>query len=337
MATSTFAYATQSDFKSYFPHLTNVGDDKSPIYNWVITSQSNTYVSHDTGLVTALFVDGAEQTLKQSDATDVDATGKWYYDSGLDALYYNNSSSDPNNLLTESGSDFTTYFNNQTYKASMELNNMLDARFNTPIKKTFIYSNNPSSDDAQYDALIIKITCYIIAINILRGQGDYEQANILYEQITNTENSGMIDKLNSGIWKLSFEVDKKDSSGDIIEITRNGSMHLVETYGEWTGLKYDRIQLICTTGGAYGTAKMSIKTHGGDALFGATGTDWEVTGGLDAIGNGLYVRFEGNSMNVGDRWDIEVRNYSIQQTNKQGIRTIDAIRNDLSPSRIRRK
>lgn len=72
---------------------------------------------------------------------------------------------------------------------------------------------------------------------------------------------------------------------------------------------------------------MTIKMHGGDALYGSESTDFEVTGGLDLIGNGLYVRFEGASMNTNDRWDIEVRNNTMVQSNAQGIRTITAIRN----------
>ena len=33
MATSTFTYATQTNFKDYFPHLVG-SDNKSPVYNW---------------------------------------------------------------------------------------------------------------------------------------------------------------------------------------------------------------------------------------------------------------------------------------------------------------
>ena len=334
MATTTFTYATQENFKDYFPHLVSMSDNKNPIYNWVSSGQANTYVAHNTGLVTGFYVDGAEQTLKQSDVTDVDSNGKWYYDTGLDALYYFNNAADPTNLVTESGSDYQNYMNNQLYRGSMELNNMLDSRYNTPVQKAFIHSTAPSSDDAEYDAIIIKMTCYLVAVNILRASGDYEQAELIFNEVSNTENTGMVDRLNLGHYKLSFETDSKDKSGDIIEVTNTGSMELVETYGEWTGHMYDRVQLICTTGGVYGTAKMTIKTRGTDKLYGQNITNWEVTGGLDHIGHGLYVRFEGNSMAVDDRWDIEVRNLS-QHVSNSGVRTIDAIRNDLPTTRLK--
>ena len=216
----------------------------------------------------------------------------------------------------------------------MELNNMLDNRFPNLLPKSFIHSDAPSSDNAEYDAILVKLTCYIVAVNLLRASGDWEQADLLYEKVTNSENTGMADKLNAGEWKLSFETDRSDSSGDIIEITNTGSMNLVETYGEWTGIKYDRVQIICTTAGAYGVAKFSVKTSDSNSLYGTETTGQDVTGGFDFIGNGLYVRFEGNAMAQNDRWDIEVRNYAMKQTNTGGMRSIDSIRNDLPPAKV---
>ena len=172
---------------------------------------------------------------------------------------------------------------------------------------------------------------------MLRASSDYEQAEIIQNEISNIDNTGMVDKLNAGQFKLAFEIDKTDSSGDIIEVTNTGTMNMVETYGEWTGDLYDRVQFICTTGGAYGTAKMTVKQTNGSTLYGSEQTEWEVTGGLDHVANGLYVRFEGNSMAVNDRWDIEVRNFALKQGNSQGTRSVDAVRNDMSPSRMIRR
>ena len=429
MATSTFSYATQANFKDYFPHLVG-SDNKSPVYNWTIgltnwyDSTLDIYYAHNTGLINQLYRDGVEvdkidfnttETTKLDgalgadanvfyvdashglaandivkidneylritsissdtmnvatpatnrglfgtsaqhhandtsvykiidasvdvgDATSADpAALSFVYDSNLDMCLLITESQDPNDYVVESGSDFLTFMNNQLYRASMELNNMLDNRFPNPIPKSFIHADTPSSDTAEYDAILVKMTCYIVASNMLRASGDWEQAELIQNEITNTEETGMVDKLNKGEWKLSFETDKSDSSGDIIEVTNTGSMDLVETYGEWTGIRYDRIQLICTTAGTYGNAKMTVKTHGGEALYGSEATDFDVTGGLDLIGNGLYVRFEGNSMAQNDRWDIEVRNYAMKQTNSGGTRSIDSIRNDLSPSKIIRR
>ena len=328
MATNTFTYATQANFRDYFPHLVG-SDNKSPVYNWTTTDTSNQYQANNTGLISLLYFDGVEGT---SVGDNPNANYEFNYSSATDSVQIFLTTSaggtlDPNDILVEAGSDWTTLMDNHLYRASMELNNMLDNRFPNPIPKSFIHSDAPSSDTAEYDAILVKLTCYIVAVNLQRSSGNWEDAEVIQEQITNLDGTGMVDKLNKGEWKLSFETDKTDSSGDIIEVTKAGSMNLVETYGSWTGIKYDRIQLICTTGGAYGTARMTVKMHGGDALYGAESTDFEITGGLDLIGNGLYVRFEGASMNTNDRWDIEVRNNSMKQSNAQGIRTITAIRN----------
>ena len=429
MATTTFTYATQANFKDYFPHLVG-SDNKSPVYSWeegMLNFSGTTidcYFAHNTGLIDTLYWDGAEvdkipfnttETTKVNHgsfsgthssltvddessfaANDIIKINEEYFkvystssdtltfDSGSPPLFrglFNTNSqhhaddssvykiidastdiggnsshgqsalsfvydpyldmcilitldSNPNDYVVEAGTDYKTFMDNQLYRASMELNNMLDNRFPNPIPKSFIHSSVPSSDNAEYDAILVKMTCYIVAVNLLRASGDFEQAEVIQEQITNLDGTGMADKLNKGEWKLSFETDKTDSSGDIIEVTNTGSMNLVETYGEWTGIRYDRIQLICTTAGAYGVAKFSIKTSDSSALYGTETTGQDVTGGLDYIGNGLYVRFEGNAMAENDRWDIEVRNYAMKQSNSQGTRSIDAIRNDLSVAKI---
>jgi len=414
MATTTFTYASQANFKDYFPHLVSMSDNKTPVYNFnqLFTHGGfELYEADNTGLVEVLFKDGqdltpyqktenyTDSTTNTNEAVDIVETAidvvdgtvfaygdiiridsekmlitnissntitvergflgttsathstatdiyigvtwteenQWLYNAGCDALLFYAETIDPNNLAMESGSDYQEFMNNQLYRASMELNNMLDGRFPNPIPKAFMHSDTPSTDTAQYDAIIVKLTCYIAAVNMLRASSDYEQAEIIQNEISNIDNTGMVDKLNAGQFKLAFEIDKTDSSGDIIEVTNTGSMNLVETYGEWTGMRYDRVQLICTTAGAYGTARMTIKTYDGNNLYGAETLGWEVTGGLDHIGNGLYVRFEGNSMAENDRWDIEVRNYTLKQSNSQGTRSIDSIRNDLSQAKIIRR
>jgi hypothetical protein len=407
MATTTFTYASQANFKDYFPHLVSMSDNKTPVYNFnqLFTHGGfELYEADNTGLVEVLFKDGQDLTPYQKTENYTDSTtntdeavdaietaidvvdgtvfaygdiikidnekmlitnissntitvergflgtttathstatdiyigvtwteeNQWLYNAGCDALLFYANSIDPNNLIMESGSDYQEYMNNQLYRASMELNNMLDARFPNPIPKAFIHSDTPSTDTAEYDAIIIKLTCYLCAVNMLRANGDYEQAETIQNEITNIDNTGIVDKLNAGTYKLAFETDSTDKSGDIIQVTNTGTMNLVESYGEWRGDRYDRVQLICTTAGGYGTARMTVKTRGTDSLYSQELTNWEVTGGLDHIGHGLYVRFEGNSMAENDRWDIEVRNHQ-QTNNNAGVKSVDITRNDLPP------
>ena len=135
-----------------------------------------------------------------------------------------------------------------------------------------------------------------------------EEADYYYNLVTNAELTGITDRLNKGEWKLSFEVDDKDSQGSIRKITQVGTMQLVETASQYYGQPYDVLRITCTTGGAYGTAKCSVDYYGDDKLFGSQTTNNIVTGGLDSWGGlgGVRVRFQGASMTADDQWEIEV-------------------------------
>ena len=123
-----------------------------------------------------------------------------------------------------------------------ELNNLLDARYPTPLPKV-AQKQADSTDGAsastsstrEYDALIIKATCYICASNLIRSKDPMsEEADYYYNLVTNAERTGIVDRLNAGEFKLSYEVDNKDSEGAITKITQSGasSMELVETAGQ---------------------------------------------------------------------------------------------------------
>ena len=230
--------------------------------------------------------------------------------------------SNPNDLVVEVGFDNKTYYDQMLVDASMELNNLLDARFPTPLPKydQFDADTAHSSASTEYDAIIIKMTCYIAASNALRAIGETEKADYYYDLVTNAEKTGMADRLNLGEFKLAFEVDSHDDKGKVRNISKAGTMDIVETAGEWYGEKYDVVRITCTTGGAYGTAIVKAETYGNDALFGTTTENIKVTGGLQEIVNGLYVRFQGASMNLAstpDQWEVTVTGSDRKLTNAQ--------------------
>ena len=316
MAVSTFKYAESTDLQRIYSKVSNF-DTKNPIYNWVEVTGSTQYASKNCGLVTQLYIDGEELGDKVSSICAVSSNGKWYYDSGTDTVYYFHSSNDPNDKLMEAGTDFATLIDDVLENASQELNTLLDARYPVPIPKAFMYADNTDgSDTPQYDPIIVRATCYLASANLIRSTDPMsEEADKFYSFITNEEGTGLIDEINAGKRKLNFEIDATDKSGNVIEVTNTGSMYLVETYGNYSGKFFDRIQCICTTLGVYGTAKISVKTFGEDKLYGTETTGVVITGDLQLITGGLYARWEGNSMAVDDRWDIEVRNSGLTDTN----------------------
>ena len=196
---------------------------------------------------------------------------------------------------------------------------MLDARFPTPIPKYSQYDQNTaySSSSTEYDAIIIKATCYICAANLLRTSNKQDEADYYGNLVSNPDNTGMIDRLNSGQYKLTSEVDTKDSKGKVRTITKSGSMDIVETGGAYLGEPFDLLRITCTTTGAYGAAKVKVEYYGNDKLLGQEETDITVTGTLQEIHSGWYCRFQGASMTQNDQWEVEVYSRTRKVSNSQ--------------------
>ena len=323
MAT-TFKYAGQSDLKNYF---NNFGDYDQKVQIYPTLTSGNLHLFRDCGYVDTLFINGEEIAAAQSTSGAVDSNGEWFYASATNQLeYYNSnySSTTINEQVFEVGVDFATFINQQLVNASMELNNLLDARFNTPLMKQNLFNDGTITKlvtvPTEYDPVIIKCTCYIAAANLIRSKEVMsEEAQFYMDMVTNPEGTGLVDRINDGKIKLSFEIDNKDSRGQVNEITRTATMYLVETRGEFYGggNGYDAIMIECTDSGVYGNAKCKISYYGDDKLLGSNSTDNIVTGGFEDWGGlgGIKVRFQGNSMSLGDIWEIVLYSEELEETN----------------------
>lgn len=318
MATD-FKYASQSDLNRYVGEIVSTADSKRQVYNWETTGTTHFYKSYNTGFISVLFFDGIEGTPVSDDP---DANYEFRYSEGNDSVEVFINTDNPNDIVVEAGFDNSTYYDQTLVDASMELNNLLDARFPMPLPKFDQYDGNTShlTASTEYDAIVIKMTCYIAASNALRASGEIERADYYYDLVTNAEKTGMADRLNVGEFKLAFEVDSNDDKGKVRTISKTGSMDVVETAGEYVGEKYDVVRITCTTAGAYGTAVVKAEYYGDSALFGTTTENIKVTGGLQEIVNGLYVRFQGASMNLSgtaDSWEVTVTSSERKLTNAQ--------------------
>jgi len=306
MATD-FKYASQSDLEMYYPAYSQF-DAKRQVFGWTTTGTSNLYIARNSGLVTLLFADGEDLGDPEANSGVVNVNGEWYYDSALDTVYYFNDATSPADLVMEGGIDNATYFDQMLVNASMELNNLLDRRYPTPIPKYTQYDANTThvSSATEYDAIIIKSTCYVCVANLLRTNNRQEEADYYHGLVTNVDGSGMVDRLNKGEYKLSFEVDAKDSKGKVSAITKTGTMDVVETGGAYVGEPFDLLRITCTTAGAYGVAKVKVEYYGSDKLYGSEKTGITVKGTLQDIHSGLYCRWQGAAMAENDVWEIEV-------------------------------
>ena len=324
MAVTDFKYASQSDLEMYYPAYSQF-DTKRQILGWEAhATTSNLWQARDSGLVTQLFENGDDLGAAQGSIGAVNSDDLWHYASDIDTVFYFNDGYTSTTILDvmfEGGIDNATYFDQMLVNASMELNNMLDRRYPTPIPKYSQYDSNSTtvSSSREYDAIIIKATCYICVSNLLRTENKQEEADYYHNLVTNIDGSGLVDKLNKGEYKLSFEVDSNDSKGKISRVQGAGTMEIVETGGAFVGEPFDLLRITCTTAGAYGVAKVKVEYYGNDKLFGSEKTDITVTGGLQEIVNGLYCRFQGAAMvsSTADIWEVEVYSDTRKITNAE--------------------
>ena len=330
MATN-FTYAGISDLTKYF---NRVNDFDSKVQIFPTLTSGNLHLFRDCGYVDRLFVNGEELAAAQSTSNDVDSNGEWYYTSNTNQVeYYNSnySSTTINEQVFESGVDFTDFLNQTLVDASLELHNYLDARYSTPINKTrkIDVDTAVASVVPEYDPIIIKAVCYISASNLIRAkEGPSEEADYFMSLVTNPERTGLVDKLNDGIYKLSSEVDANDKKGKILRIRKNNTTDgdLVELAGQYHGESYDLLKVYINGAGALGTATFYVKHFGNDKLEGSTSSTKTITGGLQEIHSGLYGRFQGDfSGSGGNYWYIEVYGSHRKQTNKSNA-TIEMVR-----------
>ena len=325
---SNFIYASITDLTKYFNRV-NDFDSKVQIYP-TLTS-GNLHLFRDSGYVSQLFVNGEELAAAQSTSNDVNTNGEWYYASGTNQVeYYNSnySSTTINEQMFEAGVDFTDFLNQALTDASLELHNYLDARYSTPLEKIKQVDSDTAalSVAEEFDPIIIKSVCYKVAANLIRAkEGSSEEADYFDSLVTNADRTGIIDKLNDGIYKLSHEVDANDKKGSVRYRNVSGTMDLVELGGEYHGELYDLLKVEIEDTGAYGTGTFKVHYLSNNQLFGATTSTEKITGGLQHIYGGLYGRFQGASATDGDIWEIEVFGSHRKQTNKSNA-TIEMVR-----------
>ena len=310
-------YISSRDLKDVFPNLDEF-DTKKPIYGWVIDSGTR-YVAHDSGLVTQLFVDGKDLGSAQSALSDVDANNEWFYDSATDAVYYYNSSSNPDDLLMEAGEDFATLKTRVMKDASNYVDSKLDA---TLPREQFLLK------DGTYDYLIRRLTGLVAAYFLVKGKDPTSEiADALFE-----EAQLHISDLNSGQAKLSFQNTGDASKGIVRKISVAGSLNIVDTRGNYRG-SYDRLKVIVTTGGVIGTSKYSVYAKDEDALKNNLVIQTEVINGdYQELAGGLQIRFQGSADSstgtLNDEWEVEVMGL-YEETDNPAIRSVRMSRKDF--------
>ncbi len=304
------AYCTNRDLKDIFPSIDEF-DTKTPLYGFVVES-TNKYKAHNVGLVTQLFANGKNLGASQSSVSDVDTNDEWYYDDTNDIVYYFNSSTNPNDILMESGDDWNTLRTRYISNAEKYLDSRLDGRLP---RKQF------QDKDGNYDYMIVRTTALLACSFLIRSSDPTSEiANALFEEADRN-----IASLNDGSTKLSWQVTGDSSKGVIRQISVSGAINLVDTRGHYYDI-YDRVGIKITTAGAMGTAKYSVWQKDGDNLGAERMNNGEtanyietINGQYQPLAQDVYIRFAGDTADtatLNDKWEIEFfgKNESVDDT-----------------------
>ena len=316
MATAPI-YCTHKELKRVFPQLDEF-DAKVQVFGWATVS-TNKYASHNSGLVTQLFVDGEDLGAAQSAHTDLNVEGEWFYNSAEDVLYYY-SASTPADKLMEAGEEFTTMVTQFRTDASRYLDSKLDP--NLP-------ANQFKDKSGNFDYMIIRTTALLCATLMIRATDPTSEMATAYM----TEAQENIDALNNGKAGLSWQNTSDSSKGVVRDVTYTGTVRPVDTRGHYSGT-FDLLKIKITTAGAIGTAKYSVWSKDGDKLGMNEGneivTDEIINGDYQALTGSLQIRFSGTDFNstaaLNDIWEVEVQGWTEE---------VDS--NSLKPIRMTRR
>ncbi|MAG59904.1 hypothetical protein CMO96_03905 [Candidatus Woesebacteria bacterium] len=250
-------------------------------------------------------------TLSETSAVArVSSAKEFYYNEDADLLYIYvaTASDDPNDdERIEIGEDTKTFVEQALTNASMLLNSLITSVV-TPVPKSIIYNNSESDDTPEYDYILKRSECLLAWHSMANAEGDFDLADRLYAQITNFENTGLVDKINSGDIQLSAFREAVDSRGRIIKGSVSGSMELIELSGNFSGKRFDRLKIEITVTGGYGTGKFKVWSSSSNALYGVEGQEQTISGSFQPLFGGLYGRFVGSSATDGDIFFVEARN-----------------------------
>ncbi len=293
------AYCTNQDLKDIFPSIDEF-DSKTPLYGWVVHS-TNLYRADNAGLTTQLFANGQDLGSAQANSGAVSSNGEWFYESTLDAVYYYNSATNPNDMLMESGDDWATLKTRYISNAEKYLDSRLDGRLP---RKQF------KDKDGNYDYILVRTTALLACAFLVKASDPLSETGVA---LLNEAEQNIL-SLNEGSTKLSWQVSGDSNHGVIREISVSGNLRITDTRGSYLGV-YDRIGIKITTAGAMGTAKYSVWVKDDDNLGvekmnNGDGSHYSdtINGQYQTLTNGMQIRFAGDiadTATINDKWEIE--------------------------------
>lgn len=299
MAEVTYCNTT-TDLQSIEPNIDSY-DSKRVLTGFVLHSGS-VYKKANSGYVELLYRNGLDLGSAEASLVAVDAEDEWYYDSDDDVVYLH---TDPSSDNIDAGQDWDTYKTRVVAEASEFVRSYI-AR---PILK-----RKDSASSRDYDMVLIKGTAYLACSMIILPYNFEKAQQLEWKSINPEDESGILDRLKRGDYKLWNEVSEEKREGKVLKTSTEGSTSdVVDVRGKAT-VSWDIIKVKITSSGT------NTLTHGSDST--ATYSTWissseglqtsqvynnqTVTGGYDHIGHGIQVRWSEGDLVEDEIWEVEV-------------------------------
>ena len=309
MSTYETSYCnTTTDLLFIEPYLAQY-DGKSVLpSNWVASGTSNLYYLHNSGYVSQLYKDGAEQT---SVADTPNANNEFEYDSGSDRLQFfmgGLSVSAMNSTVFEASRDWDTLKTEAVKRASDFIRGYL------PFP---IYPNKGiGTADAvgnDYPEIIVRSTAAMAVESLVRPY-DLEKADQIKGQAINDQGTGWLDMLRTGQIHLYSSESEYKKRGILRTISQNANSTggIVDVKGT-PSYSWDKIKIIITSGGTVQEGTENTSVTFSSYIGNENGLKLNIMASNEVIdcywqlvGHSMYIRFSAGVYTTNDEFELEI-------------------------------
>lgn len=316
------AYCTTADLSKYFTPISNY-DRKISLPDFEFVSLgSDKFQLDDAGACVVMYKNGEDLGAAAANVGAVASEDDWFYDSALDRLTIKLGSgetpSDSDIRLESAPVDWADAMTEATQVGSNKVDQNLDRRFPRPIP----YATD-NYTGASYDQAVVELAALYGCLHLMQSSGvDASEWMPIKDRITNEEENGILDLINSGGITLSFELTKSDD-GQIKEVLIDAATtgYPTDVIGQPT-VSYDVFLITIGTGGTLtaGTANTTI-TYSVTNMEGDTTQGEQLIDGLfQAIGGGMSARFVPGIYTADDKWSLTVQTEGVNSSSIGQIR-----------------
>ena len=310
MSTYEASYCSQADVAFVLPELNKYNQRSILAPNWVASGTSNLYYNHSAGNgFSVLFKDGKD--LGAEHGSQPGSDDQWRYveaDGRLEYFLASSSASALNGSVWELGEDSDSNLTKVIARASDFVRSMSGIPI-YPRKGVGV----ASATGNDYPEIIVMATSHQAA-SFITAPYDEELSDRLASKVSNPEGTGWLDLIRRGEISISQQESLQKNKGIIrrVSVDNSSTSDIIDVKGKPT-VAWDLIEIKITSStatlarGSNSAITYSTKGSNSDGLqVESIYVDETVTGGWNAIGRGLSVKFSAGLLTQNDTWECEL-------------------------------